>query len=313
MVHRLIGVTGLVLLWAGFANAQTPAKTAEQLTKDVLELQQKVANTAENVRLLAEQVVKNTEADTTSSKEIERLAGVISDELKKQEAILAKLDVLMQQQQEQLARQQAILDAIVHKDASGRDVLQLSATMEQSEEFREDVRKAVHQALQTHGELTIWNRMSTRQQIVVNQKPYEIDPDEILMVTAPVGTVSAQLPGQGLTNWTLSAPTYSQKIEIVPQSDADSHGGCPANHRTSGGGDGAVAKPRPADAGGNFIPSCRPVPWIRRSTSGPSSDCRQSTGSPSLARLVAATPRCGCGRSAEVRRPSLSFGPVRHT
>jgi hypothetical protein len=92
--------------------------------------------------------------------------------------------------------------------------------MEQSEEFREDVRKAVHQALQTHGELTIWNRMSTRQQIVVNQKPYEIDPDEILLVTAPVGTVSAQLPGQGLTNWTLSAPTYSQKIEIVPQSDA---------------------------------------------------------------------------------------------
>jgi hypothetical protein len=220
MVHRLIGVTGLVLLWAGFASAQTPAKSAEQLTKDVLELQQKVANTAENVRLLAEQVVKNTEADTTSSKEIERLAGVISDELKKQEAILAKLDVLMQQQQEQLARQQAILDAIVHKDTAGRDVLQLSATMEQSEEFREDVRKAVHQALQTHGELTIWNRMSTRQQVVVNQKPYEIDPDEILMVTAPVGTVSAQLPGQGLTNWTLSAPTYRQKIEIVPQSDA---------------------------------------------------------------------------------------------
>ena len=55
---------------------------------------------------------------------------------------------------------------------------------------------------------------------MVNQKPYEMGPDEILTVTVPVGTVSAQLPGQALTNWTLSAPTYSQKIEIVPESDA---------------------------------------------------------------------------------------------
>jgi hypothetical protein len=61
--------------------------------------------------------------------------------------------------------------------------------------------------------------MATRQHIVVNQKSYEMAPDEILTVTVPVGTVSAQLPGQALTNWTLSAPTYSQKIEIVPESD----------------------------------------------------------------------------------------------
>lgn len=220
MVHRWISVAGLVLLGAGFASAQTPAKTAEQLTKDVLELQQKMANTAENVRLLAEQVVKNTEAETKNSQETERLAGVIRDELKKHESILARLEALVQQQQDQLARQQAVLDAIARKDAAGRDVLQLSAPMDLSEEFREDVRKVVHQALQTHGELTIWNRMASRQQVIVNQKPYEIGPDEILMVTVPVGTVTAQLPGQALTNWTLSAPTYSQKIEIVAEADA---------------------------------------------------------------------------------------------
>lgn len=220
MVHRLIGVAGLVFLYAGFVQAETPAKTAEQLTKDVLELQQKVANTAENVRLMAEQVVKNTEADTKIAQDLERVAAEIKAELKKQESILTRLDTLMQQQQEQLSRQQAILDAIVRKDAAGRDVLQLSTTMEQSEEFREDVRKVVHEALQTHGEMTIWNRMSTSQPIVVNQKSYDLGPDEILTVTVPVGTVTAQLPGQALTNWTLSAPTYSQKIEIVPEPEA---------------------------------------------------------------------------------------------
>lgn len=220
MVHRLIGVAGLMLLSAGFVRAEPPTKTAEQLTKDVAELQQKVANTAENVRLLAEQVVKNTEADTKNAQDLERIATEIKEELKKQSSILTRLDALMQQHQDQLNRQQAILDSIVRKDAAGRDVLQLSATMEQSEEFREDVRKVVHEALQTHGEMTIWNRMSAAQQIVVNQKPYDLGPDEILTVTVPVGTVTAQLPGQALTNWTLSAPTYSQKIEIVPEPEA---------------------------------------------------------------------------------------------
>ncbi len=220
MVHRMIGVAGLVLLCAGFVSAEPPAaKTAEQLTKDVLELQQKVANAAENERLLAEQVVKNTEAETKNAQDLTRIAGEIKDELKKQEAILTRLDTLMEKHREQLSRQQDILDAIARKDAAGRDVLQLSAPMEQSEEFREDVRKVVHEALQTHGEMTVWNRMATRQHIVVNQKSYEMAPDEILTVTVPVGTVSAQLPGQALTNWTLSAPTYSQKIEIVPESD----------------------------------------------------------------------------------------------
>ena len=38
------------------------------------------------------------------------------------------------------------------------------------------------------------------------------------MLTVPVGTVTAQLPGQPLTNWTLGAPTYREKIEIAAES-----------------------------------------------------------------------------------------------
>ena len=92
--------------------------------------------------------------------------------------------------------------------------------MEQSEEFREDVRKAVHQSLETHGDFSVHNRMGSFQRVVVNQKEYGLKPDEILTLKVPVGSVTVQLPGQPLTNWTVGAPNYSQKVEIVPDANA---------------------------------------------------------------------------------------------
>jgi ABC-type transporter Mla subunit MlaD len=197
--------------------AQTAAKTPEQLTKDVQDLQQNLTAATANLTKLATQVAKNTEAITTNSQGIERLTTFLKEELRKQQDILARIDELTQQQQDQLARQQAILDTIAQKDSTGRDMLRLSANMEQSEEFRDDVRKAVQQALDTHGDLTIHNRMENRQQIVVNQKEYGLGADEILTLKVPTGTVTAQLPGQPVTDWTVGAPNYSQKIEIVPE------------------------------------------------------------------------------------------------
>ena len=217
MVYRVIGLCCLALWVPGIVWAQTAAKTPEELTKDVLDLQQKLTTASANLTKLAEQVAKNTEAAIRNSQGIERLTTVINEELRKQQEILERIDQLTQQQQDQLTRQQAILDTISQKDSAGRDMLRLSANMEQSEEFRDDVRKAVHQSLDTHGELTIRNRMANHQQIVVNQKEYGLGADEILTLRVPVGTVTAQLPGQSLTNWTIAAPTYSQQIEIVPE------------------------------------------------------------------------------------------------
>ena len=31
-----------------------------------------------------------------------------------------------------------------------------------------------------------------------------------------MGTVTTQLPGKSLENWSITAPSYSEKIEIVP-------------------------------------------------------------------------------------------------
>jgi hypothetical protein len=220
MVYRIIATCCLALLVPAAALAQSPVKTPEQLTKDVQDLQQKLTTATENLTKLAQQVASNTEAATQNAQGVERITTVLNEELRKQQDILNSIDELTRQQQEQLARQQAILDAITQKDSAGNDMLRLSANMEQSEEFRDDVRKAVLQSLETHGEISIHNRMANHQRIVVNQKEYGLNADEILMLKVPVGTVTARLPGQALTNWTVGAPNYSQKIEIVPDSAA---------------------------------------------------------------------------------------------
>lgn len=197
MVYRMLAMCCLVLLVPAVVLGQTTttARTPEQLTKDVLDLQWKLATAMENVTKLADQVRIIKETGAANSAAIDRLTTLINDELHKQ---------------------QVILDAITQKDSAGNDVLRLSANMERSEEFRDDMRKAVNQSLDTQGEFSIHNRMTTPQRLLVNRTEYTLNPDEILTLKVPVGTVTARLPGQPLTNWTVGAPTYSQKIEIVP-------------------------------------------------------------------------------------------------
>ncbi len=214
MVYRIVAACGcLALLTSAAALAQDAktseakapppkVKTLEELTRDVQGLQQQLAAISANLTNLAKAVGDNVQETGQNQRAIEQNA----------ENIARITDVI----QTELSKQQRILEAISQKDSAGHDVLRLSAIMEQSGEFRGDMRKAVQQSLETHGDFSIHNRMATVQQVVVNQRPYRLNPDEILTLKVPVGTVTAQLPGQALTNWTVSAPSYSQRVEIVP-------------------------------------------------------------------------------------------------
>jgi ABC-type transporter Mla subunit MlaD len=217
MVQRIIATCCLAWLVPTAIMAQTPAKTLDQLTKDVQELQRSLTAVSENLSIVAKQVADNTDAGTKNAQGVERLTTILNEELRKQQDILEQINEFAREQQLQLARQQEILDAITQRDSQGNDVLRLSANMDQSEEFREDMQKSVHRSLETHGQFTVENRMENEQQLLVNQKEYRLGAGEVLTLQVPVGTVTAQLPGQRLTNWTVTAPTYSQKIEIVPE------------------------------------------------------------------------------------------------
>ena len=221
MSCRIVGTCLLMILpGTAFAQAQTKIKTVEQLAAEVESLRTALSSANEQVNKLAGQVAKHTQAVTSNAEGLTRLAEQMNQELSKQQVILERIDELAIQMQEQLARQQAILDAIVQRDSQGNDVLRLSANMARSDAFREDVRQAVHQALASHGDVVIRNLMAGDQRVLVNQKEHALGPGEVLTLKVPVGTVSVQLPGQPMTNWTVAAPDYLQKIDIVPDTNA---------------------------------------------------------------------------------------------
>ncbi len=225
MLLRNLGICVLVLvlvtpLVAAAQEKVARTKTLEELTQDVQLLQSQLKGTAENLTKLTEQVGSNTQAIGENKTELSRVKDIINEEIKKQQELLGRIEALTNLQQEQYTQQQQILDSIAGKDREGNDVLRLSATMARSEEFREDLRKAVHESIQQNGEVVVHNRMSSFQWIKVNQTDYGIPAGEILTLKVPVGTVTAQLPGQRLTNWTVAAPSYQQKIDIVPEQPA---------------------------------------------------------------------------------------------
>lgn len=129
----------------------------------------------------------------------------------------SELQTLKDQINEELLKQQQILAAISETDSEGRHVPRLSAAME-SQQFRQEMKKVIHDSLDRSGTFIIRNKTNQYQTISVNRVQYGIGPGESLTLQVPVGTVSTQLPGKELKNWTVAAPSYQQTIEIVPTS-----------------------------------------------------------------------------------------------
>ena len=125
MVHRLIGVAGLVLLWAGFVNAQTASQDRRAVDEGCAGTAAEGGEHGGKRAAAGRTGCEEHGSRNQKAQELDTIAGVIKDELKKQEAILAKLDMLMQNSRSSWPAA-GILDAIVHQDAAGRDVLQLS-------------------------------------------------------------------------------------------------------------------------------------------------------------------------------------------
>ena len=150
--------------------------------------------------------------------EVQRLRADIEVIAQKQAKMLEELEALKSMQQDANARQEQVLSSITQKDSSGTDVLRLSANMQKSEEFREEMQKAVHSSLRNTGEVLVRNKMATQQQIKINQNDYVIDAGETLKLEVPVGTLTSRLPGQELMTWSITPPEYKQTIDIVPKS-----------------------------------------------------------------------------------------------
>ena len=149
------------------------------------------------------------------SSNLSQVVGQLSEQDAEISKLKEDLKVVTDQINEELAKQQQILAAISQPDSAGRQVIRLSANME-SPEFRQDLRDAVHDSLDTTGTLRVANKTSDYQRIYINRAEHGVAAGQTLTLKVPVGTVSTQLPGRDLKNWTVAAPTYEQSIDIVP-------------------------------------------------------------------------------------------------
>lgn len=129
----------------------------------------------------------------------------------------SELITLTDQIQEEIRKQQQILEMIAQTDAEGKHVPRLSAAMESSH-FRQEMQQVVNQSLRTTGTLRITNLTNDLHRVFVNRTEYTIPAGQILTLPVPAGTVSTQLPGRELKNWTIAGPNYEQNVEIVPDS-----------------------------------------------------------------------------------------------
>lgn len=161
MSWRFAGLTLMVFLVPFAARAQeTPApKTAPETAKTVEELDQEIEAIKTTIQELKQQQDALVE-------QLDDLAGTQSE--------------LTELQREQAVRQQQVLDSIAKKDGTGNEVLRLSANMEASEEFRQEMQKAVHSSLEQKGTAIIRNKMATEQRIKVNQTTYNMAAGETL-------------------------------------------------------------------------------------------------------------------------------------
>lgn len=173
----LLRITGTVLLVLWLPFvAVAQEKTVEELDKEVQDLRSQLEKIAGDVSTLTDKTEEN-------AKQLGELINLVSEQTIAQKNMLG---------------------------AQG-----LNSNM-QSEEFRQEMKRAVHESLQEEGTVIIRNKMATDQRVTVNREEHLIRAGGSLTLAVPVGTLTAQLPGQPLTTWTITAPKYEQKIDIVP-------------------------------------------------------------------------------------------------
>ena len=204
MFWRSVATLCLGLLLPLAATAQGPKpeeggqptpKTVDELDKELQDLKKEVASMREEIAAVA------TVEDISSA-----LAG-LEDRLTEQ--IAARMSGVDNRVRELTVKTEQL---------SNSDALRLDANM-QDDEFRQTMQKAVNDSIRDTGDVIIRNKMATQQQIQVNMKDYVVDAGGSLTLNVPVGTLTAKLPGQQLTTWTITAPKYEQVIDIVPTNE----------------------------------------------------------------------------------------------
>jgi hypothetical protein len=184
-------------------------KRLDKLSADLTALQGTVTKQGTELEALRELV-------KTQSDQIQTLADTVKEQSGQFQSFNTRFGALDDVVRQEHAR---ILTDIA-RDDSGRYVPKLNAAMER-ESFRQEMDAAVHGSLRKVGRFRVVNKTASPQWIQINLRDHYLRAgEELILQDVPVGTVTTQLPGQSLVNWTLGHVQngeYYESIDIVPQ------------------------------------------------------------------------------------------------
>ncbi|MCA9163504.1 MAG: hypothetical protein R3C99_27720 [Pirellulaceae bacterium] len=209
MTARVIGWCALgLLLWQG-----ATASGQDDLAGPDIEVPAAAAAPTSPIGLTNEQLTRRLVA---LELQMNALADNLTETITQVGQLKGEVNELRDRISEEIEKQRQILDAISSVDSQGQRIPRLSAIMNDSPEFKQDVTNAVNNALLQEGTFEIINKTDSYQRIYVNRTEQGVEAGKSLTLKVPVGTVTTQLPGKSLENWSITAPSYSEKIEIVP-------------------------------------------------------------------------------------------------
>ncbi|MCH2124539.1 MAG: hypothetical protein MK165_07100 [Pirellulaceae bacterium] len=240
-------VTGLlVTLIAGLAQAQ-------QADTEVLE------NTSEGQALTQAEWAQEVQRMRADLKSLSENFTVVTKTVAENSALVGNmrqdLDDLRASFREQLEQQQKLLETLSNSHRSNRPISPLSSipteenavsSIADSADLDQDDANAAPGWETTEGEFTILNQTATERSIQVNDYRYRISAGQQLTLKVPVGTVTTQLEGESAKNWSLNAPQYAGKIEIVPSSQPAAQETVVVNRPLTAPRASVYVQPRPA-------------------------------------------------------------------
>jgi hypothetical protein len=177
------------------------------LTSAQNELQRKLEAQSRDINALLESVKEQSGQITA----LTNLSSTNVGDIRKLKADYVASTDHMNGEVEKMRKQ---LNDISTKDGE-RYVPKVSANMDVAS-FHKDMEKAVNDSIGKEGNLYIVNKTGYHQWVYINRTAHYLPPGNSDPIPVRVGTATTQLPGQDLQTWTITAPLYEQRLEIVP-------------------------------------------------------------------------------------------------
>jgi DNA repair exonuclease SbcCD ATPase subunit len=216
MLARLVSLAAIVALamptatraQQSTASDKTQDARLDALEKQLAALTTRVTTTEGNVTDIDRRI-----AALTSN--VETLTDVTKDIDSRLKTLDEKVNSLTTQSNSELTTMKKQLGDIARKEGDSY-VPNISAAMNTSDKFRQEMETVVNRSLKPAGALLLANKTMAAKWVYVNKTAYFVRPGEQIQLNVNVGTITTQLPGEEMQTWSLTAPTYQLSLDMVP-------------------------------------------------------------------------------------------------